>query len=168
MKNECDFEGNIPYVKKVRHATIVIEAKRSYSYWDWTMDHQEFSKSPIWDPQKGFGGNGNTTTGKSVGDGSCVTDGPFSALRPVYYNQSYNPHCLSRGFGRGNDSEKILSHYFHPVAIDSLLSHETYGGFRAQLEGKIHDSIHRLVGGDFRVWTAPNGKYATSSPSLSY
>lgn len=132
------------------------------------MDYEGFSKSPIWDSRTGFGGNGNTTIGKSVGDGSCVTDGPFSMLRPVYYNQSYNPHCLSRGFGRGNDSEKILSHHFDPIAIESLLSQETYGGFLVQLEAKIHDSIHRLVGGDFRAWTAPNGKDDAPSPSLSY
>lgn len=127
-------------------------------YWDWTLDSQAFSKSPIWNPKTGFGGNGNTTSGQTVGKGNCVTDGPLSTLWPVYYNRTYNPHCLSRGFGVGNDSEANLSHTFGPTAIAQLLRQETYGGFRAQVEGSIHDSIHRLIGGDFRAWTAPNGK----------
>ena len=137
---------------------IALNTKLSNRYWDWTLDYQAFRNSTIWDPYTGFGGNGNTSTGKSVGKGNCVTDGPFSTLRPVYYNQSYNSHCLSRGFGIGNDSEEILSHKFDPVAIEQLLRHDTYGRFLAHLEGSIHDSIHRLIGGDFRAWTAPNGE----------
>jgi tyrosinase len=137
---------------------IALKTKLSNRYWDWTLDYQAFKNSPIWDPYTGFGGNGNTSIGQSVGKGNCVTDGPFSTLRPVYYNQTYNPHCLSRGFGIGNDSEEILIHRFDQVAIEKLLRRDSYEEFLAQLEGSIHDSIHRLVGGDFRAWTAPNGE----------
>jgi tyrosinase len=123
------------------------------------LDWQSFSTSPVWNVTAGFGGNGNQTAGLGVGKGSCVTDGPFATLTPVYYNHSYIPHCLSRGFGVGNDSEELLGHNFSPAAIERLLQQESYERLVAQLEGEIHDSIHRLIGGDFRAWTAPNGKW---------
>lgn len=140
-----------------RFTTRCRQTESSNSYWDWTKDWQDFSNSSIWNGSTGFGGNGNATTGQGVGEGNCVTDGPFSMLRPVYYNQSSTTHCLSRGFGRGNNTEQLLNSRFSPIAIETLLQQESYEDLLTQLESEIHDSIHRLIGGDFRAWTAPNG-----------
>jgi tyrosinase len=82
-------------------------------YWDWSLDTIEhgknFSDSPLFDAELGFGGNGaNGTipTGISFPPGSapvgtCINTGRFAKyINPIGwgYNLGYNPHCLKRNF----------------------------------------------------------------------
>jgi len=79
----------------------------------WSLDTSErgknFSDSPLWDPDTGFGGNGANGTIKtgisfppgSAPVGSCINNGPFAGIQnPIGwgYNLGDNPHCLKRNF----------------------------------------------------------------------
>ncbi|KAJ7681228.1 tyrosinase [Mycena olivaceomarginata] len=97
LRSECDFVGALPY-------------------WDWSRDVDAFNKidnSPVFDPIRGFGGNGIYIPGHAgpfnnftnLGGwvpgtgGGCITTGPFAS-----YNLSLGPgtiptnHCLTRNF----------------------------------------------------------------------
>ena len=121
--------------------------------------------SPIFDPQTGFGGDGEHNTYSlpmnwnsvisrvSIDPWAwkgCVRDGPFAA-----YNISLGPgqlvteHCLVRGI---NDTYK---QYINSKSILKATSQPNYELFRIELEGrpvtstpKAHDGAHVLVGGD--------------------
>ncbi|TVY16268.1 Tyrosinase ustQ [Lachnellula arida] len=114
------------------------------------------AKSPVWDTETGFGGNGNENAGRSVGKGHCVTDGPFANLTVQYFSVKREPHCLSRGFLHG----EILDHRFgdrvRPQLIESLLEEPDYDAFNSRLEAGPHDAVPRGVNGDFSRATAPN------------
>ena len=126
------------------------------SYWDWTLDWENITIAPIWDPESGFGGNGNSSIGKAVFKGYCVTDGPFAGLQIPYFEHIYQPHCLLRGF------DEHLSKYrsdLSPEALDSLLLAPDYETLNLGLENGPHIAIPRSVNGDFSLHTAPSGEY---------
>ncbi|CAF9927916.1 MAG: hypothetical protein HETSPECPRED_006702 [Heterodermia speciosa] len=134
LKQECSFHGNLPY-------------------WDWSLDSSNFRASPVWDPSSGLGGDG--TGPQSVGDGQCVTAGPFSDLEMSFYDGEYQPHCLSRGFPPSNEL-KALGELICPEAIKNLMKESTYEDFAPELERRAHTFLSRSVRGDLSRFTGPN------------
>ena len=129
----------------------------SLVYWDWTLDADDLAHSTIFSPDTGFGGDGDVTGAKTVGNsGHCVVDGPFSDIKAKFYDTKAFPHCLSRGF---HDDQGVLGHIdghdITPESIDQVLQVDTYESFVAQLESKVHDAIPFGIGGDFETFTAP-------------
>ena len=128
------------------------------TYWDWTLDWQNFTESPVWGSPDGFGGNGDaSSTKEGVSHGNCVTDGPFANFQVPWVNRKVRPHCLSRGFLEGEN----LTHYgewFQPSAVNSLMEKENYEEFFLGVEDGPHIAVPRSVRGDFAVLTAPSGE----------
>jgi tyrosinase len=101
------------------------------------------SKSPIWDPVTGFGGDGvpgtytvppdPANTSKILPDSfyhGCVKDGPFAN-----YTLKLGPgllvteHCITRGV------DDTFSVYLNSSAVAYTLSFPTFEQFRVKLEG---------------------------------
>ena len=129
------------------------------SYWNWALDWQNIADSPIWNPDVGFGGDGNPKVGDIIVRGHCVTDGPFAHFEIPYLDAVYRPHCLSRGFENGSE---LINHgtWFNPAAIETLLGLEDYEAFNLGLEDGPHIAIPRSIRGDFSLLTAPSGMYS--------
>ncbi|KAK3935487.1 hypothetical protein QBC46DRAFT_397384 [Diplogelasinospora grovesii] len=141
LKDKCGFRGAIPY-------------------WDWSLDWMDLANSSIWDAESGFGGDGNAAGNVTVGGGRCVTDGPFTGLRPIIYNHTYTTHCLSRGF-RFNEpihttKGKVPGWAYSPEAIGEILRRESYKEFVKGVENQLHNTMHQAVNGDFKAMTAAN------------
>ena len=129
-------------------------------YWDWTLDWADFSQSPVWDAETGFGGDGGVDSPRSVGQGRCVADGPFAGLQALYSNLRYRPHCLSRGF----PSERELARWtraFRPEAVKKVMAIREYRDFYLELENGPHLAIPYSIRGDFYRFTAPYGMFTT-------
>ena len=131
----------------------------SLTYWDWSLDWEDFSKSPVWSNEHGFGGSGDPDVGETLLDGYCVTTGPFAHLSVIFIKHDYHPHCLSRGFVRDKDELAVHRAMYHPLTIDEIVSSDNYSHFNLNLEHGPHDGIPRSVRGDFSMLTAPAGKY---------
>ena len=127
-----------------------------FRYWDWGLDWENVTTSPVWDDETGFGGNGNPAKGEPIVHGHCVDRGPFSALEIPYIDSLFHPHCLSRGF---EDDEKLrnLSKQINPEALDKILASRSYNDFNLGLEFGPHNAIPRSIRGDFALFTAPSG-----------
>jgi len=78
LRERCDYKGHL-------------------TYWDWTLDWENITTSPVWDTVTGFGGDGNTSVGRPVFNAHCVTEGPFAGLEVPYYEHIHQRHCLLRG-----------------------------------------------------------------------
>ncbi|TIC95046.1 Tyrosinase ustQ [Colletotrichum higginsianum] len=137
LREQCGFKGSIPY-------------------WDWTMDWMDLHSSSIWNNVTGFGGDGDPAGPIVVGEGRCVTDGPFSNLRPVRYNHTSLEHCLARGFRNEDAAGRPLNTWFGPESIGRLLRTPRYRDFEWDMENRLHNRMHRAVSGDFLSLTAAN------------
>ncbi|KAK3996622.1 tyrosinase [Cladorrhinum sp. PSN332] len=121
-------------------------------YWDWTLDWESLSDSPVFSSTLGFGGDGDLRLPVTVGGGRCVTTGPLAGhLRPLLYGNETNPHCLSRGFRYGDKPIEALS----PDAVGKVLEAEDYKSFLLGIENGAHNAIPNAVRGDFFSFTAP-------------
>ena len=139
LQQRCDYDAHLPY-------------------WDWTLDWENITISPIWDTETGFGGNGNVNLGSPVFDAHCVTEGPFALLDVPYFEDIYKPHCLLRGF------DKNLAKFrqdLHPDALDKLLLLDDYNTLNLGLENGPHVAIPKSINGDFSLHTAPFGNYTS-------
>ncbi|KAH7391524.1 hypothetical protein BKA64DRAFT_696230 [Cadophora sp. MPI-SDFR-AT-0126] len=140
-------------------------------YWDWTLDSADLSKSPIWDPDHGFGGNGDLSTPETIHNGHCVPDGPFAnttrqwhAIRGgEFHSVAREPHCLSRGFLNagmisGTDREKSSKFHRHisPEHVEHILQQPDYLSFFKLFESGAHNAIPQFLRGDWLVFSAPN------------
>ena len=133
-----------------------------FRYWDWTLDWEDLSLSPVWSGELGFGGNGNKTARKSVGYGHCVTDGRFANLLISYFGTENRTHCLSRGFNK----KWQKAEHVRPGTVKDILHEPTYASFNLALEYRSHNAIPSFIRGDFFKVTAPNGMtYSYFSPS---
>ena len=120
------------------------------------------TKSPVWDPTTGFGGNGDPAIDPQSRDGStkCVVDGPLKDLQPAYKMSGYAPHCLVRNWNSGTAFPgNMLSEFYTTKVVEEINALENYPDFRFQLEGVPHGAIHSAIGGDMSPATSPNGKY---------
>lgn len=132
-----------------------------YSYWDWTLDTDDVTKSPIWDADTGFGGNGDPVIDPWTESSSkkCLVDGPFQHVQPAYTMNGYAPHCLTRNWNSGIAFPgNMLAEYYTTEVVEETHSLDDYPAFRYKLEGTPHGAIHSAVGGDMSPATSPNGK----------
>lgn len=144
-------------LKQILQMILLCKANlRNDSYWDWALDWENITASPIWDQDNGFGGNGNPNVGDSIVEGHCVTNGPFSHFVIPYLDADYVPHCLSRGFENGRELVGNGS-WFKPAALEALLRVDDYEAFNLGLEDGPHVAIPRSIRGDFSLLTAPSG-----------
>ncbi|KAL8934942.1 MAG: hypothetical protein Q9216_005659 [Gyalolechia sp. 2 TL-2023] len=128
-----------------------------HSYWDWTLDWENITSSPVWDEDVGFGGNGNQNSGDAIFKAYCVDQGPFAKLEVPYFEDVYKPHCLLRGFESG-ESLARLGLELSPEALDRLFLTNDYNAFNLGLENGPHIAIPKSINGDFSLHTAPFGK----------
>ncbi|TEY24755.1 hypothetical protein BOTCAL_1364g00020 [Botryotinia calthae] len=138
LRNECSYKGDLPY-------------------WDWSADWKDFANSPIWDSQRGFGGDGKSSDESTVGQGSCVMDGPFAGLEAMFYGDDYKPHCLSRGFSTGKSLQE-LSELIKPDVVDEIMQEKEFKDFAERLEKNAHRFVSGRIRGDFSKFTGPYGK----------
>jgi tyrosinase len=132
-----------------------VSAKQSInSYWDWTIDKANISRSPIWDS---FGGDGNSNSEQMKTLGYCVEDGPFAFYESKYWLKHLYPHCLTRRFDKNGPNPESYSEHLGPEAMQNLFSQTTYEDFCTTLETQVHDAIPTYIGGEFYWFTAPNG-----------
>ncbi|TGO13041.1 hypothetical protein BTUL_0078g00500 [Botrytis tulipae] len=136
LRKQCNYTGSMPY-------------------WDWTLDWTDFHSSPLWDPHTGFGGSGNTSAAVSVGRGHCVTDGPFTELRPLYYDRDIQQHCLSRAFRTGETLELAMSK-ISPAAVEAVLARQDYQNFTFWLEKDTHKSMPYVIQGEWMRTSVTN------------
>jgi tyrosinase len=129
-----------------------------FRYWDWSLDWRDIANSSIWSADQGFGGDGDINGRVTIGEGRCLTDGPFKDLKPLYFNHTETPHCLSRGFRDGENFGTISGFNFRPEAVGLLLLQPNYEYFVGFMESSVHNIIHNSIGGDFMALTASNGK----------
>lgn len=121
------------------------------------MDSEDLTKSPIWDSDIGFGGDGDPDGEETVGDGRCVVDGPFKGLQLLFYGEGDEPHCFSRGFFDGKEKGKLPGSKLSPERIDKVLSEQDFESFFLGLERGPHDIIANSIRGEFQQFYAPGG-----------
>jgi tyrosinase len=122
-------------------------------YWDWSLDWQDFTDSPIWG-KDGFGSNGDTNSELSVGNGHCVADGPFAGLEAMFYDNLDQPHCLSRGFQSGATKEE-LGKLVQPEVIADIMAEENFETFALRIEHNAHHFVSESIQGEFSKFTGP-------------
>lgn len=141
LKERCDYTGSL-------------------AYWDWSLDWQNFTESPIWHSKTGFGGNGNSSGAITVGHGSCLIDGPFANVTALFYGMDdENVHCLSRGFRSGEDLSRLCSDDIRPDVIETIIRFQDYESFNLGLEHRAHRAIPNCVQGDWLSFSVPFGMY---------
>ena len=104
------------------------------SYWDEPLDSGSFSKSIIFDPETGFGGDG-------VAPSYCIQDGPFAGyVNGIGPGHLVKDHCIDRQI---NDAFSILT---HRDFVESCYEAESYERAWPCLEGFPHAGGHGGVG----------------------
>jgi tyrosinase len=139
LVNQCGYTGGLPY-------------------WNWVLDWRDITQSPVFDPIHGFGGDGNATGEVTVGDGRCITDGPFAGLEALRFDADYQPHCLSRGFLKGKVLLKMCGEDIRPEVVNSILEQKTFETFMHELEEGPHIGISTGIRGDWVKFTVPYGE----------
>lgn len=118
------------------------------SYWDWeTAANGNVTQAAIWSASNGFGGDGIRQPGGYIPEGTfpaCITTGPFTALRPVYWgvNRYFteSPHCINRQWARppGSTDVPVLRHLkgetYNTTAMNVVRAANNYDSFRVALE----------------------------------
>ncbi|KAK1497048.1 hypothetical protein CTAM01_08060 [Colletotrichum tamarilloi] len=136
------------------------------TYWDWTLDSEDMSKSPVFsnDTTIGFGGNG--LNGGLVSPTRpnpltmCVIDGAFANFTVSYYTTTALSHCLNRGFndGIGVNAGPYEGGLYSLEKISGIIkTSSNFSTFATTLENGPHGAIHSAVGGDLFPSTSPNG-----------
>jgi tyrosinase len=171
-QTECIFTNlNGRYVVWAYESALIEECgyTGAQPYWDWSQDTSEYgstlSKSPLFDPVYGFGGNGanGTMPGDTPGEmpqpnvtvGSCVSDGPFAGMNnsfgPGYLLDHPNPHCIIRNF---NESLFEASAQWEKNIIP-LLEETDFFNFTIKMSipetgapAGVHGAGHSGVGGE--------------------
>ena len=145
LKEQCDYQGHL-------------------TYWDWTLDWENITMSPVWDADTGFGGSGNVEVDSPILKAHCVTEGAFANLEVLYFEDIYKPHCLLRGFdGNLEDFRGELE----PTSVMKLLLSPDYGSINLGLEHGPHVAIPKSVNGDFSLHTAPSGERSSHTMEIS-
>ena len=141
LREQCQYQGHL-------------------TYWDWTLDWENVTMSPVWDINTGFGGTGDIKAGPPVFKAYCVTEGPFANLEVPYFGDIYHPHCLLRGFDKNlEDFRQDLN----PETLMRLLLSPDYQSLNLGLEDGPHVAIPKSINGDFSLHTAPFGNQCSHS-----
>lgn len=120
----------------------------------------DVTKSPVWDPIHGFGGNGDPSVDPWTESSKkkCLVDGPLQGLMPSYTMGGYEPHCLARNWNNGTAFPgNMFAQHYTLEAVESIHALGDYASFRYQLEGGPHGAVHSAIGGDMSPATSPNG-----------
>ncbi|KAK3395337.1 hypothetical protein B0T20DRAFT_509127 [Sordaria brevicollis] len=149
LRNECGYKGAQPY-------------------WDWTLDAESPEKwvsSPVFDPETGFGGNGDWVENDPTSwfppvpgrtGGGCVRDGPWAGKEDVVHmgpgeSTALNNQCLKRDL-----SPAFAARFVSWNQTRHTLGQGTYEEFTGAVEGKtnfdesgVHGGGHYGVGGNF-------------------
>lgn len=144
LREECNYTDSLPY-------------------WDWVLDWKDVTRSPVFDSELGFGGDGNLTGKVTVGGGRCVVDGPFAGLEALRYDADYQPHCLSRGFLHGELLQRMCGDDIQPEKVDRILQLDDFESFVHELEEGPHIAISTGIRGDWLKFTVPYGTYRSYS-----
>ncbi|KAK4626285.1 Tyrosinase-like protein orsC [Fulvia fulva] len=177
LRNECGYQGALPYIKEPRYAFDLINAP--------FFDGSDLS----------FGGNGApdaSNNGTNVpsnaapnivippgSGGGCITSGPFKHMRvnlgsvapalndvpknPRPDGLGYNPRCIRRDI-----SQYAAERWSTDQNITDLLNESDIGSFQTTLQGDFskgflgaHTSGHFFVGGDpgGDLFTSPGDPY---------
>ena len=164
LRNECGYRGHLACVVFSIDLAYILTAL--YSYWDWQLDWQDITKSPIWDTVDGFGSNSKSTT-KDMSHldpnfkGSCVDDGLLAGLEILHIGPDYKPHCLSRNLK--SESAHVPSKSLKPASLAKVLQAKDYESFNIKLEDSAHLAIPLRIQGDFLYLTAPSGRFCALS-----
>ena len=158
LRNECGYKGAQPY-------------------WDWTLDSDpsdlsKFTSSPVFDPETGFGGNGDWVENDPTSwmppvpgrtGGGCVNDGPWAGLNDVVHmgpanSTTLNEQCLKRDL-----APEFAARYLNIDQTRLTLGMESYETFTGSVEGKtsfdesgVHGGGHYGVGGTFGMSLLPS------------
>ncbi|KAK1570098.1 uncharacterized protein LY79DRAFT_707593 [Colletotrichum navitas] len=131
--HDCGFQGVMPY-------------------WDWSLDTANVTKSPIWDANTGFGGNGDSAIDSREGSvKKCLVDGPFAGPQVAWTTEGHNPHCLARNWNNGTSYPgNMFSDNYDNKTIADIAALDNYPDFRYRLEGVPHGAFHSAIGGDMQ------------------
>ncbi|KAM7193255.1 hypothetical protein V8F33_007955 [Rhypophila sp. PSN 637] len=134
----------------------------SAMYWDWASEWAAPSKSAVWDPVLGFGGNGSDSADGNGPSKLRVVNGPFRNLRPTYWNGAVDPHWLSRDWAPGHPEDgqpEMIGNGYGPGIMNEVNSWTVYERFHPALESSPHGAVHAGVGGgrgDMGPTSSPN------------
>lgn len=166
-------------------------------YWDWSQDAEpenynstKIFQAAIFDPDTGFGGNGDYVKPTAAQNpfnitdstgGGCVQTGPFT---PANFMLNFPERdCLRRDF-----NPRIMNTFANPALVDNVLAQKDYTSFARAIENvpsfdqpNIHGSGHFGVGGVLGTignaanspggalsWTAERGYTDTSQTPCSF
>lgn len=122
-------------------------------YWDWGADANDISNSPIWNPQI------------MGGFGEPVADGPFTLARgwavnivdgPVFAPQPRGLRRVPSTFEQLEDNVSIRNRIQTESTYARFPWDSSVSSFVNSLEGPLHNTVHRWVGGDMRTAMSPN------------
>lgn len=149
---ECGFEGAQPY-------------------WDWSLDAEDLGASEVFDPESGFGGNGEwvpgtfedpeegipfTAEGVPVSfdgrtGGGCIPNGPFANMT-IHMgpgaSTTYYEWCVRRDF-----MPQFFNESAHSTVISRLMLLPDFGQLTRQAEISVHGAGHPGVGGLYGTLT---------------
>ncbi|KAF2669144.1 Di-copper centre-containing protein [Microthyrium microscopicum] len=145
-------------------------------YWDWYLDTPaaggSWLKSPLFDPESGFGGNGAKLKAGESGlkgfgagfgtGGGCVVDGPFKDMKlhigPGAVMKMGSERCLTRSFnieaGEAAGSKEVVkdalaSKDFQTLRMAVEMPNITFTGGKIERHGGgFHNVGHGGVGGE--------------------
>ena len=83
----------------------------------------------------------------------------------MFYEDKVNPHCLSRGFQKGDEMHKLCE-LIKPEAINKVMQESDYDKFAHALEARAHTFISHSIRGDFSKYTGPYGKRSSLQDAL--
>ncbi|KAF2162476.1 hypothetical protein M409DRAFT_27101 [Zasmidium cellare ATCC 36951] len=120
-------------------------------YWDWSLDWETITHSPVLNDYTGFGGTGNEN------NHDCVEQGPFANMPALYNGTHYELHCLSRHFAFKEDVgvRHYDVSYLSPQTTADVLDTDDYMELVLGIEHGPHNHLPLGIGGDFLSFTAP-------------
>ncbi|KAI9330094.1 hypothetical protein BDR26DRAFT_807595, partial [Obelidium mucronatum] len=118
LQDFCSYSGTLPY-------------------WDWTLDAQNPSMSPIFS-DSAFGGNGQSPS-------NCIQTGCFSNATVIINHES--PQCITRTFQQLNNG--MLGSAYTSSIVENLVGTSTWGPFSQTIYSGPHAAVHNALGGDF-------------------
>ncbi|CUA75141.1 Hemocyanin G-type, units Oda to Odg [Enteroctopus dofleini] [Rhizoctonia solani] len=124
-------------------------------YWDWTKNVDNMAQSEIFDPIKGFGGNGS-------GSQNCVQNGPYSPQSNFTLTWP-EKRCLKRNFNMGSSRGS----WWRPASGPSTRHSQSvinginndnskFVDFSPALEDGPHDSVHNEINSDMAANFSPD------------
>ncbi|KAG8704519.1 hypothetical protein FRC11_009811 [Ceratobasidium sp. 423] len=168
-KNHVDMYGSIHYVAAFLtwHRYYSFARTRTLKdcgydgptpYWDWTKDVNNMASSEIFDPVKGFGGNGKSTRSSNL---NCVQDGPYSTKSNFTITWP-EKRCLQRNFNMQSSSGSWWRPPTGPstrhsqTQVNQINQNPKFINFWSALEEGPHDSVHNEINNDMAANFSPD------------